>query len=318
MMQRVVFVEGLTGSGKSTTAHYIARQMRYNGIPGRWIHEGELDHPLSVEFEGDLSVFIKATLYQWKRFFSVDFLRDQVFVIEASYFNNLLETLLAQNLPRQEILDFALQLAETAAPANPVLIYLTQPNLKSALDENFGNRGLGFKNFVIDYTDNIPYVQKHGWVGESGMYAFWKDFVALTNAVFAVLEMPKLAVDVSGARWEISYQRINEALSLEMFPDPSLSPKEASRYMGIYRDLRNGRTFRIDYQDGVLITDLFMQVPTALVPVDDNDFEVAGWHFRMFFEERDGEFQRLHIGGADVDYLGLVGMEAEMIRSSRA
>jgi hypothetical protein len=43
---------GLPGSGKSTTADYVADELEKRGIPCRLLREREIDHPLNVG--GDL------------------------------------------------------------------------------------------------------------------------------------------------------------------------------------------------------------------------------------------------------------------------
>jgi hypothetical protein len=46
MLPKLVLVEGLPGSGKSTTAQFLARQLRLAGHPASWHHEGETPHPV--------------------------------------------------------------------------------------------------------------------------------------------------------------------------------------------------------------------------------------------------------------------------------
>ena len=48
---KLIIVEGLTGSGKSIMAHFIARQLQYNRIPASWVHEGEETHPILMDIE---------------------------------------------------------------------------------------------------------------------------------------------------------------------------------------------------------------------------------------------------------------------------
>ena len=43
---RLALVEGLPGSGKSTTAQWLAHQAERQAQPVRWIHEGEWPHPV--------------------------------------------------------------------------------------------------------------------------------------------------------------------------------------------------------------------------------------------------------------------------------
>ena len=42
---RIVFVDGLPGAGKSTTAEYVAGELEQRGIPCRLFPERETDHP---------------------------------------------------------------------------------------------------------------------------------------------------------------------------------------------------------------------------------------------------------------------------------
>ena len=46
---RLIFVDGLPGSGKSTTAQRLSLHLRRQGYPARWIFEHENQHPLFVE-----------------------------------------------------------------------------------------------------------------------------------------------------------------------------------------------------------------------------------------------------------------------------
>ncbi|NOR44359.1 MAG: hypothetical protein GQ534_02145 [Candidatus Delongbacteria bacterium] len=41
MKTKLIIVEGIAGSGKSTTAHYIARQLEKNEIKAKWYYEEE-------------------------------------------------------------------------------------------------------------------------------------------------------------------------------------------------------------------------------------------------------------------------------------
>src|SRR5438132_1407057 len=43
---RLIVIEGSPGSGKSTTAQWLARQWQVAGRPCRWIYEQQPDHPV--------------------------------------------------------------------------------------------------------------------------------------------------------------------------------------------------------------------------------------------------------------------------------
>ena len=43
---RMIFVDGLPGSGKSATAEYVASELERRGIPCRLLRERQTGHPL--------------------------------------------------------------------------------------------------------------------------------------------------------------------------------------------------------------------------------------------------------------------------------
>ena len=86
---KLIIVEGLSGSGKSIMAHFIARQLQHNRIDADWVHEGEVPHPVSMEVESSIESYMAAMLEKWTAF--VERLRpsSQVTVIEAHAFDLL-------------------------------------------------------------------------------------------------------------------------------------------------------------------------------------------------------------------------------------
>jgi len=130
---KLIIVEGLTGSGKSIMAHFIARQLGYNHIPAFWVHEGEDPHPVLVDLQSSVEDYMEVMLNRWAEY--VDRLRssDEVCVMEACFFNNLIETLLIHNLDRTGIIQYADRLAGVMESLHPTLVYLFQEDLEQAL-----------------------------------------------------------------------------------------------------------------------------------------------------------------------------------------
>jgi thymidylate kinase len=47
----LIFVEGVPGSGKSTTAQFIARRLARSGRPARWFYEEQAPNPFVPEID---------------------------------------------------------------------------------------------------------------------------------------------------------------------------------------------------------------------------------------------------------------------------
>jgi len=312
---KLVIVEGLTGLGKSTLAHFITRQYQYNGISAVWIHEGEQPHPVSMEINSDIHAFMDEALMKWEAFVGQIRRSGEVVVIEASFFNNLIETLFAHCVSPAEIMQFGLKLQEVIKPVQPALIYLAHDDVSNALEKNFANRGDGFREFVIQYVARAPIASQKGWDGNAGVVAFWKEFVSIADALFHAYDIDKAYLDVSSGAYDRIYQQVTSFLSLSMIPDPIISWQDAVPLIGIYKIQGTDKTCTVQYENEALVTDFFANVKKRLIPQDKSTFIVEGWHFELCFEHNPStEITTFKVAGRDIDYLKAVGMAARKMK----
>jgi hypothetical protein len=314
---KLIIVEGLTGSGKSIMAHFIARQLQYNGIPARWVHEAEEPHPLSIDIESSIEDYMSEMLERWAAYVALIESSGEVTVIEASFFNNLIEDLLIHNVERSRIVQYGEALQAVIEPLDPFLVYLVQEDVGSALARNFANRGKGFEDFVIQLTTDTPLAKQRGWEGYQGMVMFWREFVAITDELFQRYHIRKLRLDNSAGNWDDCNRQVMESLSLALKPERRLSQDEALELIGVYQDKGSNKKFTVQYEAGELTVDLIVNVRTRLVKKTEKVFLTEGWHFEVSFESADGSsrIDRMRIGGRDVDYLSLVGTVADKVSS---
>ncbi len=316
MVNRLIIVEGLTGSGKSIMAHFIARQLAHNGVDADWIHEGESPHPVSMDVGSSIEDYMAEVRVKWGAFVDHINASGQVIIVEACFFNNLFESLLVHNVERERITQYASALGEIIEPLDPALVYLRQEDIAKAFERNFRDRGDGFKDYVIRYATGTPFARKRGLTGYDGMLAFWREFVSLTDELFHRYSGKKLMIDNSARDWHSYNRQVLEFLSIPLVPEPNLSQSEARSYVGTYQDERDGRQFTIQYANGILSANLFLNVRTRLIPKAEAVFYAEGWHFEVSFEKNEsGDVRTMRIGGRDVDYLSLVGMVATKIRA---
>jgi hypothetical protein len=237
---------------------------------------------------------------------------DEVKVVEGCYFNNGIESLLAHNVDRPRTLEYAGELQALIEPLNPTLVYLVQGDVASALERSFKDRGTGFRDYVIQFATGLPLAQRKGWQGYEGMVMYWREFVALTDELFDRHCIRKIRVDNSAGNWDDCNQQVLDCLAIRLVPELRVSPSEAARLVGLYKDRRTDREFTVQYEDGDLTIIVFLSVRTKLVPRADKAFLTEGWHFEISFEP-DGPSGTMvmRIGGRDVDYVRLVGTVAD-------
>ena len=100
---RLIFVDGLPGAGKSTTAEYVTRELEQRGIPCRLLREREPDHPLNVGGEWHPSgrttgarmfaeytvgAFVEESLARWSAFATQALVSERVNVLDSYPFQN--------------------------------------------------------------------------------------------------------------------------------------------------------------------------------------------------------------------------------------
>ena len=315
-LNKLIFVEGLTGSGKSIMAQFVSRQLLLSAYPSEWFHEAAFEHPLSVDDVEDMGIYKSAVFNIWHEFVKRSLNTEKTHVFDACYFNNCLETLFIHNESVQKIKEFAQNLQEIIKPLNPCLIYLFQPDTRKALEVNFSNRGESFKNFVIDFSEKTPVSQKNNWLGEEGMFTFWEQFVGMTHQVFEILSIKKLRIDNSLKCYSDYEKQVLDFLGLIYQtgpqPDESLLTEICGEYLPVSGHKREVR-FKIYRENQNLIAG-FLNYKCKLIHLGGKSFEAAGWYFVFDFERsKEEEIYILNIRGNDVDYLVLSGIKAKKI-----
>ena len=316
-LNKLIIVEGMTGLGKSTLAHFIARQLHYHDIEAAWIHEGELQHPLSLELDsGDIDRFMQTARTKWLRFVSRIARSKETIVLEAGFFNNLLETLFLQNVPSPKIYHYSDVLQDIIQPIQPALVYLTHSDIRKALAESFTRRGAGFKDFVIKFATTTPYAQHRSLAGYDGMIDFWVDFVTLTDQLYDRFRFKKIALHKSSGNRETLNQQVLDFLAIPFVIEKQVTEAVVKEYVGTYKDQTNERRFDVRYRNHKLIANLFLDDWTCLIPKTEDKFIAEGWHFVVHFDkDSSGEIASIRIEGEDVDYLSLVGTVAKKVIS---
>lgn len=103
----LVFVEGLPGSGKSTTAQWIAHEMEVRGRPSRWIYEEEMPHPVLGTMSGPYTSwkdFLTRRLSGWANFAAAVRASEAVTVVDSTFLQSSEASMLRRNLEPDTIL----------------------------------------------------------------------------------------------------------------------------------------------------------------------------------------------------------------------
>lgn len=166
----LIIVEGLPGSGKSTTAAMIARELEKKGIKTVCVDEGVPDHPADyADYDfPDFATEHTKILEKWRSFAeSAD--RETVYVFNCIFLQNpMCETMMRFGMDEKASERYIAEIAEIIKPLSPIMIYIDQPNVRAAIDAVLDERGNEWLNAVIDYHVSQGYGKQKGLTGYDG------------------------------------------------------------------------------------------------------------------------------------------------------
>jgi hypothetical protein len=224
---RLIFVDGLPGSGKSTTAEYVAGELEQRGIPCRLLRERETNHPLNVG--GDLhpsgsttgarmfaaytvGSFVEESLARWNAFVAEAKGSERVNILDSYPFQNSVRVLSQMDADPVTLAAYRSCVEEEAAELRPVLIYLDPGDAERTVLAIAEQRGSAWTDYAIAVITKCPYASSRGLQGMDGAVAILRTYKHLLDESVARFPFPKLVLSDCHRRWQDCHARIFEFL----------------------------------------------------------------------------------------------------------
>lgn len=170
MKTNLIIVEGLPGSGKSTTAAMIADELNKKGKKVICIDEGAQEHPADYavydfpDFETE-----RMKIFEKWRLFTANSDKDTIYVFNCIFLQNpMCETMMRFGMDEMASQSYISEIAEIIKPLKPVIIYIDQPDVRKTIDRVIDERGNDWLNAVIDYHTSQGYGKENNLCGYEG------------------------------------------------------------------------------------------------------------------------------------------------------
>jgi hypothetical protein len=224
----LVIIEGIMGSGKSTTMRFVAKALEDAGRPALAVHEradphpvratDELQHWFEPWRESTAEELASRAISRWRSFAEAVRLGSAVPVLDGQLFHGDLTNLFLMEASFDEIAAYCENLAQLIGPLNPLVVYLRQESVERAVRTICSERGDAWVKYQVDWKLKGPYAVRRNLVGLEGLIALYQDYRLMTDALFDRLTLDKLVIENSQRDWARYNLQILDRLGLDGMP----------------------------------------------------------------------------------------------------
>jgi hypothetical protein len=222
----LVIIEGIMGSGKSTTMRLVAKALEDAGRTARAIHERTDPHPVRAtdELQNWFEPWLESTTEQlarraelkWRSFVEEAHQSSAVPVLDGQLFHGDLTHLFLMEASFEEISAYCVRLALLIEPLNPLVVYLRQEDVERAVRAICAERGDAWVKYQVDWKLKGPYAVRRSLTGLGGLIALYQDYRSMTDALLDRLTMDKVVIENSERDWALYNQQILKRLHLDV------------------------------------------------------------------------------------------------------
>jgi thymidylate kinase len=211
---KLILIEGIAGSGKTTTARWIASELAEKDIKTNVVTEFSKNHPVNLESDDIIRRWLKNTDFRWSSLSNELAGLDGVTVFECTIFQWMVGELVERGVDKNTIIDFVLRLSEYIKPLNPVLIYLYQADFEKAIRKIYSVRSKDWRIKVSTYLSRLEFGKERSQKGLDLYIEFNRNLLEIYDELYNRLNINKIRIENSEAEWDKYYDTIKEFLML--------------------------------------------------------------------------------------------------------
>ena len=222
---RLIFIEGMIGSGKTTTATRVGDWLARQGENARVFCEAAADHPIRTSAEdrlraqaglpapgpGSAGDGVPPGGYaasQWRRL-AERCLRDrQTVIVEGSFLQNSVMPAFIDGAPARTVDAIFTTIVRQAAPAGPLLVYLRPADTGAAIARVHRTRGEPWSSRNVAFVENSPWARRRNLRGQDAVVKLYQAWEPVVTRLYGQYPFPKIMVTDPQHDWHATLTRI--------------------------------------------------------------------------------------------------------------
>jgi hypothetical protein len=207
---QILFIDGLPGSGKSTTAMEVGQRFPQSRV----YLESAAGHPLLVGSPDAMGAafgkihevhsaesFAVAALDRLRAF--LETAEDRaLYVFESHPIQSTVRVLLQLDASGSLIEEFWRNLQDRLVAIEPRLLYLRESDPSQALSEIIQKRGPAWKSYVVEAFGHFPWMKSRGLSGIEGVRYLFVEYSKAIDRLVATWRFPSLALPARPTSYE--------------------------------------------------------------------------------------------------------------------
>jgi hypothetical protein len=316
---KLILVEGIPGSGKSTTGQFLESRIAASGLPVTWWYEELKDHPLYI-FDDETSYraviedlhsgrfrrLADAALEKWRRFAEETSRGDSAVILDSCLFGYLTWSLFPEEAPVDLIMSYVGEVETIIRATAPCLIYLYQDDVPRTLTRLCEARGRRWADSFVESSTQSPYAIRRGLRGFAGLVAYWTEYQLFTERCFEAFGGARLKIEGSAGNWSRYQEQTVQFLGLSRNDVDQPSDDELRRFVGTYEPTA-ARTDRAPVQIRLENGDLYasglpeMWPRNRLSAIANLTFQVVSYPCSLeFVAAESGEIREMRLQGREL------------------